>query len=113
LFTAPYGNGAVDFAGGGAAAIPSFDAGVCRKFFVDHGLAVRAIAIQVSSTTVFTGFNSNEYNLKIRYVSYQLIGTIHCIASYLVPMKLVGFPQFYKKKKRSNECKANKVVTFC
>lgn len=40
----------MDFAGGGVAAIPSFDAEVCRKFFVDHGLAVRAIAIQVSTT---------------------------------------------------------------
>lgn len=56
LFTAPYGNGAVDFAGGGVAAIPSFDAEACRKFFVDHGLAVRAIAIQVS-TTLYTGIS--------------------------------------------------------
>ncbi|KAJ4821452.1 4-hydroxyphenylpyruvate dioxygenase [Rhynchospora pubera] len=51
LFTAPYGAGAVGFAGGGVAAIPSFDADVCRKFFVDHGLAVRAIAIQVENAT--------------------------------------------------------------
>ncbi|KAJ3679318.1 hypothetical protein LUZ60_017329 [Juncus effusus] len=47
LFTAPYGDCEGDFAEGGSAAVPSFETEVCRRFLVDHGLAVRAVAVQV------------------------------------------------------------------